>query len=197
MSAATLDAELLLLPREAAKLLGISTSDLEAERAAGTAPASIDLGPRTVRYFRAAVMDGNTMSRHSFELGTDTWTIGYDVHQASYFVQRLDEAHEDMQDLGRDELGALPTLEDAERLLPAGYQLHAETRAALAAQQPPDPAAATAAAQERMAMVREQLHMAMADSAPAAGSRPSPAPAAPLSRPDRAEVAVAPGGYGR
>lgn len=58
MSAATLDAELLLLPREAAKLLGISTSDLEAERAAGTAPASIDLGPRTVRYFRAAVMDG-------------------------------------------------------------------------------------------------------------------------------------------
>lgn len=58
MTAATLDDELLLLPREAARILGVSTSDLEAERLAGTAPASIDLGPRTVRYFRAAVMDG-------------------------------------------------------------------------------------------------------------------------------------------
>ncbi len=57
MSAAILDDEL-LLPREAARILGVSIIDLEAERLAGTAPASVELGPRTVRYFRAAVMDG-------------------------------------------------------------------------------------------------------------------------------------------
>lgn len=73
------------------------------------------------------------MSRHSFEHGTDTWTIGNDIHQASYFVQRLDERHEDLHDLG-GALVALPTLEDAERLLPA------ETRARLASEQPADPA---------------------------------------------------------
>ena len=58
MSAAMLDAELLLLPREAAKILEISTNELEAHRAAGIAPACVELGPRTVRYFRAAVMSG-------------------------------------------------------------------------------------------------------------------------------------------
>lgn len=58
MSAATLEAELLLLPREAARILGVSTTELEADRVAGTAPASVELGPRTVRYFRAAVIDG-------------------------------------------------------------------------------------------------------------------------------------------
>ncbi len=139
------------------------------------------------------------MSRHSFELGTDTWTIGYDVHQASYFVQRLDERHEDLQDLGGDELGALPTLEDAERLLPAGYKLPAETRAALAAEQPADPAAATATARNRMAAFSDQLRMAMADSAPAPGGRPSPTPAPvpPLPRPQGVELTAAPAGYGR
>lgn len=61
MNAATLEAELLLLPREAAKLLGISTTELKANRTAGTAPTSVELGPRTVRYFRTAVMDGRGM----------------------------------------------------------------------------------------------------------------------------------------
>lgn len=139
------------------------------------------------------------MSRHSFELGTDTWTIGYDVHQASYFVQRLDEQHEDLQDLGGDELGALPTLEDAERLLPAGYKLPDDTRAALAAEQPADRAAATAAARNRMAAFSDQLRMAMADSAPPPGSRPSPTPAPVplLPHPLGVELTIGQGVHGR
>ncbi|WP_401001054.1 hypothetical protein [Agromyces sp. GXQ0307] len=139
------------------------------------------------------------MSRHSFELGTDTWTIGYDVHQASYFVQRLDEHHEELHDLGGDELGALPTLEDAERLLPAGFKLPAETRASLAAEQPAEPAAATAAARERMAGFSEQLRMAMADSAPAPGARPISTGAATPALPRRPGVELRAGshGYGR
>ena len=123
------------------------------------------------------------MSRYSFDLGTDNWTIGYDAHQASYFVQRLDERHEELHDLGGDKLGALPTLEDAERLLPAGYELPAETRASLAAEQPADPTTATAAANKRMAELSEQMRMAMADSAPRPGthvtSTGTPAPALP------------------
>jgi hypothetical protein len=46
--------ELLLTPAEAAALLGVT--ELETARVAGRAPAHIELGPRRVRYFHAAVL---------------------------------------------------------------------------------------------------------------------------------------------
>lgn len=58
MSATLLEttrAEILLTPLEAAAALGVTLDDLEASRGAGSAPTHIELGARTVRYFRAAV----------------------------------------------------------------------------------------------------------------------------------------------
>jgi predicted DNA-binding transcriptional regulator AlpA len=49
--------ELLLTPPETAAALGITIAELKATQAAGHAPAHIQLGPRTVRYFRAAVIE--------------------------------------------------------------------------------------------------------------------------------------------
>lgn len=60
VNAAVLDAnraEILLTPSGAAIALGLTPEDLAASREAGTAPTFIELGARTVRYFRAAVVE--------------------------------------------------------------------------------------------------------------------------------------------
>ncbi len=110
------------------------------------------------------------MSRYTFEQGDDTWHLGYDKAQATFFALHESDVTEEVVDVAGTDWGQVSSVDELERAMPDSVRIPDEVRAALVADAPADHAADLAAARARFEATQRAVMMAMADRAPRAGT---------------------------